>query len=100
MKLTPLGKVIVVLALLVAAFFAGDKPKLRETKRTELLQHLTNDLTSRGFIPPDGPMEAAINELRKGPKGVLPFHCALEFPEVFLDRGGFAVPPTTRVDTE
>ena len=41
------------------------------------------DLKKQGFISVDGEVDRAIQELRKGTKGIVPFHWELEFPEVF-----------------
>ncbi|AND86591.1 blr0865 [Bradyrhizobium diazoefficiens USDA 110] len=68
----------------IAAFFAADKPKDREVKRTEVESWLT------------GSLEAAWNKLtviaktlEQGEHPLAPFHWQIEFPEVFADDGGF-----------
>jgi hypothetical protein len=69
----------------IAAFFAADKPKQREEARMRLLACMAEDLKKDGFIAVDGEVDRAIQALRKGPKGVNPFHWELEFPEVFIN---------------
>lgn len=75
----------------IAAFFAGDKVKQREEKRRRMQSLVDADLKTRGFIAVDGEVESAIKVLRKGSKGVAPFHWELEFSEVFAPykKGGF-----------
>jgi hypothetical protein len=80
----------------VAAFFSADKAKARENKRIEL-----RDLTEAALRDPTASacdaVEEAVTALRRGPKGVVPFHWELEFPEVFTTdetgrfNGGFDV---------
>jgi hypothetical protein len=73
--------------LAVAAFFAGANDRRRETRREDLLARLTEYLTKRDIRlrPSD-----AEKSLLAGPKGILPFHWEIEFPEVFgRDNGGF-----------
>ena len=67
----------------IAAFFSSEKPKQREVARMRLLACIEADLKKQGFISADGEVDRAIQTLRKGPKGVTPFHWELEFPEVF-----------------
>src|SRR5262249_31499816 len=72
--------------LVVAAFFAGDNERRRQTKRDVLLgkltEYLKGDLSQR-------PTEEE-NGLRAGAKGVTPFHWQIEFPEVFgREKAGF-----------
>lgn len=62
----------------VAAFFAGDKPRKREEKRVAVEQHITGALT----IDLAG-LEVEASALRAGEHGVRPFHWGVEFPEVF-----------------
>jgi hypothetical protein len=64
----------------IAAFFAADNDKARETKRAELAERIaeylrTGDLTKR-------PTEE-VKALRSGQFPVSPFHWEIEFPEVF-----------------
>jgi hypothetical protein len=69
----------------IAAFFAGDKPKAREKNRAEIESWLT------------GSMEGAWNNLaaiaatlRQGAHPLAPFHWQIEFPEVFArESAGF-----------
>src|SRR5262249_44258938 len=65
--------------LVVAAFFAGDNDRQRQTKRDvllgELTEYLKGDLSQR-------PTEEE-KRLRAGAKGVTPFHWQIEYPEVF-----------------
>jgi hypothetical protein len=69
----------------IAAFFAADKPRARETKRAEVESWLT------------GSMEAAWDRLagmaatlKQGAHPLTPFHWEIEFPEVFVrENGGF-----------
>jgi hypothetical protein len=67
----------------IAAFFSVEKPKRREEDRKRLLAILEVDLRSRGSIAVNGEVVIAIQTLRKGPRGVAPFHWEIEFPEVF-----------------
>ncbi len=67
----------------VAAFFAADKPKAKESLRTHLSQTIATDLRDHGLVAVDGPIDQAIATLKTGTKGVHPFHWELEFPEVF-----------------
>src|SRR5262249_17048888 len=66
-----------------AAFFSAEKPKQREQARKRLLACIEADLKNQGFITLDGEVDRAVQALRKGPKGVTPFHWELEFPELF-----------------
>ncbi|MEB3167596.1 MAG: DNA methyltransferase, partial [Synechococcaceae cyanobacterium] len=75
--------------LMVAAFFAGSKPKERADKQAVYLAMLS------GTFGDDGVADSA-REIRErltaGAKGITPFHWDLEFPEVFGEgRGGFDV---------
>jgi hypothetical protein len=63
----------------VAAFFAGDNDRKRQTKRDEFLGLMTEYLAGNVARRPT----AAERELRAGLKGVAPFHWEIEFPEVF-----------------
>ena len=71
----------------IAAFFSAEKPKERENKRIEL-----RDLTETALKRPDSKanedIEEAVANLRRGSKGIVPFHWELEFPEVFSDETG------------
>jgi hypothetical protein len=73
--------------LMVAAFFAGSKPKERADKQEVYLALLS------GTFGDDG-LADSVQEIRErlaaGERGIRPFHWDLEFPEVFGDgRGGF-----------
>jgi hypothetical protein len=67
----------------IAAFFAAEKPKERENIRASLQDQLETALKNPLKIELVSPIEASIDGLRKGPKGVAPFHWDIEFPEVF-----------------
>ena len=67
----------------IAAFFSADKAKKREQERLRLLSELEDELKKNGFIVPGGELDRIVEILRRGPKGVSPFHWELEFPEVF-----------------
>jgi len=81
----------------VAAFFSAEKAKQREQKRCEMRALVATDLKKQGFISLDSEVDRTVQELRKGPKGIMPFHWELEFPEVFTGdekgqvTGGFDV---------
>ena len=75
--------------LMVAAFFAGSKPKERADKQEVYLALLS------GTFGDDG-LADSVQEIRErlavGERGIRPFHWDLEFPEVYGDgRGGFDV---------
>jgi hypothetical protein len=63
----------------IAAFFATDNDRKRQTRRDELLVEMTEYLAGNVAMRPT----AAERELRAGPKGITPFHWEIEFPEVF-----------------
>ncbi len=68
--------------LVLEAFFEGDKPKKRETKRTEFANVVASGDADcyRGWLA----------ELREQDPPLAPFHWELEFPEVFeRDNSGF-----------
>jgi hypothetical protein len=67
----------------VAAFFAADQPKGREKARTSLQDQLEVALKNPLKIELTKPIDATVAALRRGPKGVAPFHWEIEFPEVF-----------------
>jgi hypothetical protein len=70
----------------VAAFFAADNDRKRQTKRDDLLGQMTEYLGGNMAMRPT----AAERELRGGSKGITPFHWEIEFPEVFSrDNPGF-----------
>ncbi len=70
--------------LLVAAFFAGSKPKERDEKRKEYLR-LWQDRAD-GSLAAGERVDGIVEELRGGERPVPAFHWEVEFPEVF-DRG-------------
>ena len=67
----------------IAAFFSADKPKPREEARKQLRQQMESALKNLGKFELAEPLENAVAELRRGAKGVTPFHWEMEFPEVF-----------------
>ena len=62
----------------VAAFFAGDRPKTRKAEREVVLKVL-----SLGGTDWQSKLRPAVVGLRSGHKPVYPFHFEIEFPEVF-----------------
>ncbi|MGI8802087.1 MAG: Eco57I restriction-modification methylase domain-containing protein [Solirubrobacteraceae bacterium] len=68
--------------LVVAAFFAGTKPKEREAKRVELAGAVAaGQAESWRWL---------VDETRHAAHPIVPFHWEIEFPEVFEEgRGGF-----------
>ena len=67
----------------IAAFFSAEKSRARDNARLALQQQIglmlkdvTNDEATRAA-------NASVSKLRRGPKGIAPFHWELEFPEVF-----------------
>ncbi len=69
----------------ISAFFAADKAKEREKKRTEIESLLTGSLEAQVQK-----LEAVVASLRSGTYPILPFHWHIEFPEVFVrENGGF-----------
>jgi PAS domain-containing protein len=73
--------------LMVAAFFAGSKPKERDEKQAVYLALHSGTFGEEGVAD-------SVREIRErlaaGEKGITPFHWDLEFPEVFSGgRGGF-----------
>ena len=73
----------------IAAFFSADKPRTRDNARLTsqrqidlMLRDVTDDEAARS-------VDDSVAKLRRGPKGIAPFHWELEFPEVFTtdDRG-------------
>ena len=74
--------------LLVAAFFAGSKPKEREERRKEYLR-LWQDRAD-GSLAAGERVEEVVEGLRRGERPVPAFHWEVEFPEVFdRENGGF-----------
>lgn len=69
----------------VAAFFAGDKPKAREQKRAEVESWLTGSLEAAW-----DKLVATTAGLKQGAHPLAPFHWEVEFPEAFArENGGF-----------
>jgi N-6 DNA Methylase len=69
----------------MAAFFAADKPKARETKRAEVESWLTGSLEAAW-----DKLAAIAATLKQGAHPLTPFHWEIEFPEVFAcEDGGF-----------
>jgi hypothetical protein len=69
----------------ISAFFAADKPKVRESKRAEVESLLTGSLQPRW-----DKLQLAASSIRDVEPSVLPFHWELEFPEVFeRENSGF-----------
>jgi hypothetical protein len=69
----------------IAAFFAADKLKARETKRTEVESWLIGSLEAAW-----DKLAALATTLKQGPYPFTPFHWEIEFPEVFArENGGF-----------
>jgi hypothetical protein len=64
----------------VAAFFAADKDKARETKRAELAERIAEYL-DKGDLKQRPTDE--VKALRGGQFPVIPFHWEVEYPEVF-----------------
>jgi hypothetical protein len=73
----------------IAAFFLGDKPQLREEFRLGIRQNVEAMLKDVTDIAAADAVEECTKRLRQGAKGVIPFHWQLEFPEVFTtdDKG-------------
>ena len=75
--------------LIIAAFFAGDKPKEREARRKELAETFRRAQERITSLELDDELQSAVRVLKGGPKGVAPLHWEFEFPEVFrLDERG------------
>jgi hypothetical protein len=69
--------------LAVAAFFAGDKPKDRETRRKGLAEKFRRAQERITDLDLQDELQGAVRAMKVGPKGVTPFHWELEFPEAF-----------------
>ena len=69
--------------LTIAAFFAADKPKDRETLRKDLAEKFRRARERVTDLELDDELQRAVRVLKNGPTGVTPLHWALEFPEVF-----------------
>lgn len=73
--------------LVVAAFFAAEKPRPRETARAALQGQVELWLGGKGDRDA---LEARAEELRRAERPIPPFHWEVEFPEVFSrDKPGF-----------
>jgi hypothetical protein len=69
----------------IAAFFAADKPKARETKRAEVESWLTGSMEAAW-----GKLGTLASTLKQGAHPLTSFHWEIEFPEVFArQNGGF-----------
>ncbi|MCW1924260.1 N-6 DNA methylase [Luteolibacter arcticus] len=78
--------------LCLAAFFAGDKPKVRAALREQYLDALLESDPKHGFRPDksDAVGKLVTNFRHRTPHSVIPFHWEIEFPEVFLrETSGF-----------
>jgi hypothetical protein len=71
--------------LMVAAFFAGSKPKERADKQEVYLAMLSGTFGDDGLA--DSVQEIR-TRLAASDRGIRPFHWDLEFPEVFGEEGG------------
>ena len=69
--------------LTVAAYFAADKPKERETRRKEFVEKFRRAQERFSHLDLDSELLGTVRTLKTQPKGVTPFHWELEFPEVF-----------------
>jgi hypothetical protein len=67
--------------LIIAAFFAGEKPKQRQQNRDEFLHNILEIRKGDAQLLPW--LTETLAELRSGEHPVTPFHWELEFPEVF-----------------
>jgi hypothetical protein len=75
--------------LMVAAFFAGSKPKERADKQEVYLAMLSGTFGDDGLADS---VQDIRTRLAAGDRGIRPFHWDLEFPEVFgVEGGGFDV---------
>jgi hypothetical protein len=69
----------------IAAFFAADKAKEREKRRTEVESLLTGSLEAQAQK-----LDAVVASVRSAKNPIPPFHWQIEFPEVFVhENGGF-----------
>ncbi len=86
--------------LVVAAFFAADKPKEREIQRKELVEKFRRAQELITDLVIENELQCAVRVLKTGRNGITPFHWELEFPEVFngdvvgRGRSGFATKRT------
>jgi N-6 DNA Methylase len=72
---------------IIAAFFAGDKPRTREEKRVEVAKLITGLGAERERTQS---LQAIAAVLKDGGNPLTPFHWEIEFPEVFArENAGF-----------
>jgi hypothetical protein len=69
--------------LAIAAFFAADKPKDRDTRRKDLAEKFRRARERVTDLKLEDELQSAVRALKAGQKGITPFHWELEFPEVF-----------------
>jgi hypothetical protein len=69
--------------LTIAAFFAADKPKERETRRKDLAEKFRRARERVTDLELDDELQRITSLLKVKKHGVTPFHWDLEFPEVF-----------------
>jgi hypothetical protein len=69
--------------LTIAAFFAADKPKDRETRRKDLAEKFRRARERVTDLELEDELLGTVSVLKTGQKGITPFHWELEFPEVF-----------------
>jgi hypothetical protein len=69
--------------LIVAAFFATDRPKEREVRRKDLGEKFRRARERVTDLELDDELLGAVRVLKTGQKGITPFHWELECPEVF-----------------
>ena len=74
-----------------AAFFSANKPRARDNARLALQHQI--ELTLKDVTNDEAAalVKDAVAKLKRGPRGIVPFHWELEFPEVFsTDENGNA----------
>ncbi|MBL8793570.1 MAG: N-6 DNA methylase [Planctomycetia bacterium] len=69
--------------LVIAAFFSADKDRQRQENRDELYGLLEEYWGPPLRLELRKPLDKAVAALRKGEKGITPFHWQIEYPEVF-----------------
>ena len=67
----------------VASFFSSEKPRARDNARLALRHELELMLKDATNVDAAKVVEESVATLRRGSKGIAPFHWELEFPEVF-----------------
>jgi hypothetical protein len=74
--------------LVVAAFFAEEKPRERETLRKNLAEKFRR--AEEGIVDSelDEQLQHSARSLKTGHKGVTPFHWEIEYPEAFSRENG------------